>query len=317
MKIAVLSDTRLPTRRDYAGHGLGAMVLAAAEGLAARGHTVTLFAGAGSRFESGALVMAEREEDFKPEGFDAILDSTHQHGLQRILQTTAIVNWSHDREAKPGSQAVFPTEAHKAFHKQPGGEGKPGRVVHNGVEISDLPDAEPPRDYFLYLASFYPNKGPVMAANAARLAGVRLVMAGPTPPGIPVMESVAYVGPVWGEDKTRLLAGARALLFPASIEAGSITPLEAQAVGTPVIATLYGGAGENIATHHVLGLCPSLAADTLEMADFIRRVRDLAPDEYQRLRARVRGWVQEFRSVGRLIDGLEAALKDAAGGLVW
>ncbi len=33
MKIAVLSDTRLPTSANYAGHGLGKQVLAAANGL--------------------------------------------------------------------------------------------------------------------------------------------------------------------------------------------------------------------------------------------------------------------------------------------
>ena len=81
MKIAVLSDTRLPTSANYAGHGLGKQVLAAANGLANKGHSVTLFAGAGSQFAHGPLVIEADEKAFSPflNTFDVVLDSTHQH----------------------------------------------------------------------------------------------------------------------------------------------------------------------------------------------------------------------------------------------
>lgn len=318
MKIAVLSDTRLPTRHDYPGHGLGKMALTAAENLAARGHDVTLFAGAGSQFDAGALVMADDEAKFDEAndlgGLDAILDSTHRHGLQNTLQTP-IVNWSHDRERSPGRCAVYPTETHKAWHVLHGAAAT-GRVVFNGVAIPDI-DAEAQhaalstQHYFLYLSMFHAPKGPVMAANAARLAGVRLVMAGPTPPAMPVMDGVEYVGPVSGADKTRLLAGARALIFPASLEAGAITPLEAQAVGTPVIHVPYGAADENCAP------CGLSCRDTLELADGLHNLATMATAAYDDLRAGVRGWVEEFRSLTQMIDGLEAALVDAAGGATW
>lgn len=316
MKIAVLSDTRLPTRRDYPGHGLGKMALMLAEGLAGRGHAVTLFAGMGSQFAGGALVMSDDERRFDEAGdlasFDAILDSTHGHGLQsklglqKSLQTAAIVNWSQDREAPPGRCAVYPSEAHKAWHVKRGAAAT-GRVVHNGVEIPDV--SVEPEDYFVYLSMFHAPKGPVMAANAARLAGVRLVMAGPTPPSPPV--GGEYVGPVSGDMKLRLLAGARALVFPASVEAGPVTPLEAQAVGTPVIHVPYGAADENCAP------CGLSCRDTLEMADGLHNLATMAADAYSDLRDRVRDWVRRERSVERMVDGFEQALRDAAGGMVW
>ncbi len=63
MKLAVLSDGRLPTRKDFPGHGLGQIMLAIAEGLKARGHEVQLFAGAGSEF-SGGLATRQDEREF-------------------------------------------------------------------------------------------------------------------------------------------------------------------------------------------------------------------------------------------------------------
>jgi glycosyltransferase involved in cell wall biosynthesis len=229
--------------------------------------------------------------------FDAILDVTHFKTLQKHLQSAAIVNWSVDREAHPGRCAVHPSEAHRRFH------GGVGRVVYHGV---DVPDAVPAvkGNYFAYLSMFHAPKAPIMAWNAARLAGVRLVMAGPTDPQPP--GGAEYVGPMTGADKFAFLAGARALLYPASTESGGLVPLEAQSVGCPVIVVDYGAAKEMIEP----GVTGFVARDTVEMVELIGKTETLD-------RAACVRWVRDCRSLGQMIDGLESALRDAAAGERW
>lgn len=62
-------------------------------------------------------------------------------------------------------------------------------------------------------------------------------MAGPT---------VEFLGEISDEEKFRLMAGAKAFIFPAEFEDFGITPVEAMAVGTPVIALRSGGVKESI-----------------------------------------------------------------------
>lgn len=299
MKIAVLSDTRLPTSANYAGHGLGKQVLAAANGLANKGHSVTLFAGAGSQFAHGPLVIEADEKAFSPflNTFDVVLDSTHQHTAQTAWPKLAIVNWSHDREGRPGRCAVFPSDAHRKWH------GQPGRVIHNAIELPDAPTTSPD-GYYAYLSMMHSPKGPLMAREAARLAGVKLVMAGPTPPLIP--PGVEYIGPLSGADKFEFMARATALLFCSGIEAGPITPLEAQAVNCPMIGLDYGATKENL----LPGKTGLIVQDTLGMVEAIGKVTDLRRED-------CREWLEECRTLTGMIDQLEAALVDAAKGEVW
>lgn len=302
MKIAVLSDTRLPTAESYAGHGLGKQVLAAANGLAAKGHSVTLFAGAGSQFAHGPLVIEADEKAFATflHGFDAVLDSTHSHEAQTHLPKTAIVNWSHDREGRPGRCAVFPSEAHRTWH---GYAPTQARVIYNAIALPEAPTASPD-GYYAYLSMMHAPKGPLMAREVARLAGVKLVMAGPTPPAVP--PGVEYVGPMTGQDKFDFLARATALLFCSGIEAGPITPLEAQAVNCPVIGLAYGATQENV----LPGKTGLIAQDTLSMVEAVGKVTTLR-------RADCREWLEECRPLEGMINQLEAALTDAADGKWW
>jgi glycosyltransferase involved in cell wall biosynthesis len=311
-KFAVLSDTRLPTARNYFGHGLGQIMLAIAEGLLAKGHEVQLFAGRGSEF-AGVLYTRDEERDFLHvdfSGFDAVLDGGHFHELSKLHPDAPIINLSHDREAPPGKNAVFPSAAHRHYH---GYTEQNGKVVYNGVSIPHPPalcapspsNGEGEKDpYFAYLSTFYPPKGATMAMEAARLAGVKLRMAGTTPPAPPPGSN--YIGPLWGEDKLNFLAGAKALLFPSGIEAGPITPLEAQSVGCPVIVSWYGGAKENM-EDGVTGYC---CRDTVGMAEAIRTIDQIN-------RTKCREWVSENRSASRMVDEYEKLLGDVAKGAQW
>ncbi len=62
-------------------------------------------------------------------------------------------------------------------------------------------------------------------------------MAGPT---------VEFLGEISDEEKFRVMAGAKAFIFPAEFEDFGITPVEAMAVGTPVIALRSGGVRESV-----------------------------------------------------------------------
>lgn len=309
MKLAILSDTRLPTAKHFPGHGLGQIMLAIADGLRLRGHDVTLFAGIGSQF-GGQIVTRQDEKDFLNldfSSFDAALDGGHFHQLSKLHPDGPIINLSHDREAHPGRNAVFPTQAHRDFH---GCTEQTGKVVHNGVEIphpDGLVTDKPLQNgdgYFAYLSTFYPPKGATMAMDAARQAGVKLYMAGPTPPAPPPGSN--YLGPLWGTDKLDFLAGAKALLFGSSIEAGPVTPLEAQSVGCPVIVSWYGGSHENMQD----GLTGYCCRDTVGMVEAINSIDKID-------RAACIKWVNENRSASRMVDAYEKLLGDVAKGERW
>lgn len=58
--------------------------------------------------------------------------------------------------------------------------------------------------------------------------------------------NVEFLGEITDEEKWRLMAGAKAFIFPAEEEDFGITPVEAMAAGTPVIAYRSGGVVESV-----------------------------------------------------------------------
>jgi glycosyltransferase involved in cell wall biosynthesis len=58
--------------------------------------------------------------------------------------------------------------------------------------------------------------------------------------------TIEFLGEVTEEEKLKLMAGASAFIFPAELEDFGITPVEAMAIGTPVIAYRSGGVQETI-----------------------------------------------------------------------
>lgn len=58
--------------------------------------------------------------------------------------------------------------------------------------------------------------------------------------------TIEFVGEITDEKKFKLMAGAKAFIFPAEFEDFGITPVEAMAVGTPVIALRSGGVKESV-----------------------------------------------------------------------
>ena len=124
------------------------------------------------------------------------------------------------------------------------------KTIHPGVAIPSGPVAEERDDYYLVVSRFVGYKRVDLAIEACNKLGRRLVvigsggeeeqrlraMAGPT---------VEFVGRVSDEQMQDYYRHAKAFLFP-GIEDFGLTPLEAQAGGTPVLAYGEGGALETV-----------------------------------------------------------------------
>lgn len=118
---------------------------------------------------------------------------------------------------------------------------EPASVPRPGGRRATAWDGEAP---FVYAGRLVPYKRPELAVRAARLAGVRLCVVGEGRHRSAVEaaadDSVELVGRAPRSELLRRLRDARALVFP-GIEDFGIVPVEAQALGTPVLAVGAGG----------------------------------------------------------------------------
>ncbi len=297
MHIGVISDTRLPTSAAYPGHGLGKSMLELAEGLAERGHQVTLYAGPGSQTKV-ELVMAEQERELAHQAFgcDVVIDGSHDHVFQTLYPGYPVINRSGDREAAPGRNAVYVSRAQAQHFGDPH-----GRVIYTGVRGPQFVMGLAREDFLLWLGpAEISHKRVDLALQVAELSGRRLVLA-----GTGTEHHVVGVGPVAGMTKWELLARAAAVLVTGEIEAGPRTALEAATVGTPVLGLDQGGTPEYIGHGESGWAC----RDAAEMAAFVM-AGDLPAAH------RCRRWVDEHRGYWRMVDEYEQLCVTVASGRV-
>lgn len=157
-------------------------------------------------------------------------------------------------------------------------------TVYNGIDTS-LYAPGPRQGYLLFLGRISPEKGTHLAIQAAMEAGVPLVIAGKVDPYDrayferlvrPHLDgsSVRFIGEVGGVRKSRLLAGAMALVHPVQWPEpfGLVMP-EALASGIPVIALNHGSIPE-IVEHGKTGY---VLDSPLQFAQAIRALDRIAP----------------------------------------
>jgi len=160
-------------------------------------------------------------------------------------------------------------------------------VVHHGLPIQTFrPPQEQPENFFVWLGRIVPDKGPHLAIQAAKKAGVPLVLAGIIDRYVPdAMEyfehtikpeidgqQITYIGPVDMEQKIQLLSRALAFLNPIRWEEPfGMVMIEAMALGCPVI-TFPSGAAPEIVVHRKSGF---FAHNVDEMVHFIRKIDTL------------------------------------------
>jgi glycosyltransferase involved in cell wall biosynthesis len=128
----------------------------------------------------------------------------------------------------------------------------PNVVIPHGVSTERFSLGVDPDDFLLCLGRLEPGKGAVEAVELARAAGVPLVLAGPATPFFeqyvqPLVDGAAirYIGAVSGQERSRLLRQARALVYPLQQgEPFGLVLIEAMMCGTPVIARPVGAVPE-------------------------------------------------------------------------
>src|SRR5947209_5476285 len=98
-------------------------------------------------------------------------------------------------------------------------------TVHNAIDVDQYPFEEEKDDVVLWMGRFSPDKGPELAIDAARAAGLPIVLAGkcsePSEQSFfdeeiapRLGDGATFIGEVAGKAKGQLCARARALAFP-------------------------------------------------------------------------------------------------------
>jgi CelD/BcsL family acetyltransferase involved in cellulose biosynthesis/glycosyltransferase involved in cell wall biosynthesis len=122
-------------------------------------------------------------------------------------------------------------------------------LIRNGVNLRELTPEQPKDGFVLVLGRICPEKGFHVAIDAAKAAGLRVVIGGAVFPheshlryfdeviAPRIGEDAQFLGPLAGAAKRRLLATARCLAIASTVrETSSLAAMEALACGTAVVA---------------------------------------------------------------------------------
>jgi glycosyltransferase involved in cell wall biosynthesis len=261
------------------------MVSQLAEGLAAEGHKVTLYAKAGSKFKGGTLVCPPDAKGYEGEKllaracmqdhyadpFDAIFDHSHTHEIARLYPDMPTVNVFHDMWQTPVQNAVVPSEGIRAMMPS---QMWNAQVIHNALPHDDFPLGDGKGGYLAYLGAIVEYKNPMLCIEAAARFGLPLKIAG-GPKDAFVWGSggnTEYVGELDHAQKVKFLQNAAAFLQLGPTESFGLTALEASLCGTPVVAVPSGGnmdvvrQGENGAFVPVTGSRVKNVCDAISLA---------------------------------------------------
>lgn len=328
LRIGVVAPAWFPIPPSGYG-GIEWMVYWLVEGLAELGHDVTLIAAGPNKTKARFIQTFKEPPSLRlGESFpDAVhtaraakalasldLDVVHDHSFLGPLHasgrpTPTIITAHGPVDGEVGDYykavsdnvelvAISGFQQHKAPHLPWAG------MVYNGIPVKEYPFSPDKQDYVLFLGRLSPEKGAALAIDAAKAAGIRIVIAAKCnePLELEYLETeikprlgpgVEYVGEADQQMKKILLANARCLVFPIQWdEPFGIVMIEAMACGTPVVA-LPGGSVEEVIADGKTGI---ICADASELPAAIRRASDLDA-------AGCRAHVQAHFDISRMVSG--------------
>jgi len=186
-------------------------------------------------------------------------------------------------------------------------------VIPHYLDTGDFPFVPEKQDYLLFLGRLNPVKGPDIAIDVAREAGIKLVIAGQAEDGNREPDflkskakdsDVEFVGAVDHGQRLELFKNARALIAPARwLEAFGMTSIEALACGTPVISSDWGSFPEIVQN----GVNGFRCRDMEEFVEAVDKVKDVAParcrqivEERYSLSAAWEEYARYFRRLAKL-----------------
>lgn len=341
LRIALIAPPWLPVPPPGYG-GTERVVALLADGLVARGHDVTLYAAPGSA--TAARLVAPDAEMPPFIGADPDADIAHTLGAYLDVAAAGDVDVVHDHTALGPAFAALVPDGPPVVHTlhgpwTPSNRRKIGLVddrvhlvaishaqreanpdvryagvVHNGIDLDAHPFQPEKQDFLVFVGRASPEKGPEVAIDVARAAGLPLTMCvkRSEPPEWEYWEQV--VAPRLGSDvtvleqpphatKVDLVGRARATLCPIDWpEPFGLVLAESLACGTPVITRPLGAAPE-IVVDGVTGFCCETVDD---MVAAVTEAKALDPADCRaRAEARfsgpamVRGYEQVYASVVR------------------
>lgn len=300
MRIGLLHESDLPPR-TYGG--IERIVVALTRAYLRRGHDVTVLCRSGDAgkiaenpedAKSGRLKIHQLPSDYlnrPPKEWLPKLDFLHSHQPLRFngsddfrppMPFLVTIHGNGSVQENYWKNTAFLSESHAANHQAK-------YFVYNGVDPTRYTYQEKKEDYFVFLArTTWRVKNVKTAIAWANDLGVRLEIMG----GSGVSRgNIHYNGLVNEPEKVKLLAGARALVYPTNWnEPCAGAPLEALACGTPVIATGNGCMPELVRPG--TGVICNTYREFLEAAEKVKSVRP----------ADCRKAVEEFFSDDRMTD---------------
>jgi glycosyltransferase involved in cell wall biosynthesis len=315
--------------------GIEWVVSLVADGLAERGHDVTLYASGGT-VTKARLVSAFEEPPGGAHLGEIFYEAVHAVSAYRDLDQYDIIH-DHCGVIGPsiGTFASRPvvhtlhgpfTEMAKRIYRlmspplhlvaisESQRAGCPdlnyAGTVYNGIDMARHPFRADKEDWLLFLGRVNREKGPELAVEVAARAGKKLRMAVKmseafeqeywreiVEPRLTGSEDV--IGEVMLSEKADLLGRARGVVFPIQWpEPFGLVMVEAMACGTPVIAFAKGAATELI----VDGKTGFLVETVEEMVEAVHRLDEISPEE-------CRAHVQANFSAERMVEGYEAVFR--------
>lgn len=228
-------------------------------------------------------------------------------GVPRLVTLHLPLDWYPAQALeRPGSGVWLQPVSHDQARRAPPG-ARLLAPIENGVDTEALPVPRK-RGFAVALGRICPEKGFHLALDAARQAGIPLLLAGTV---FPYPEHQRYfaaeiaprldrrrrwIGPVAGRAKRRLLAAADCLVAPSlAPETSSLVAREALAAGTPVAALRSGALAEVVEP----GRTGELTDRPEGLAEAIRRARRLDPET---CRAAARSRFSATRMVEQYLD---------------